>query len=115
MKHSLLTFGFISLLLGFSRNIQAGCSFDDYSDYCESAITYVGFGAAGSNAFSENAIYVKLNDDPSWFWDQSSAKEKTLATLLSAQSAEQRVQVRWVPGSQGVGSKRITSVLILPN
>jgi hypothetical protein len=101
-----------------ATNSFAGCGTEivlgTSTNYCESNVKFIGVGANGSPGWSEGVVYVTLSDDGSWFWDNSTAKNLTLSAFLTAKSTGQKVQVRWVAGSQGLGSKRITSVLLIP-
>ncbi|GEM_PF-6740271 len=104
----------LALFIVLGTSAYAGCGSDGNGTWCESTIAYVGFGGNGSTRWSEGVVYVTLTDDGSWFWDNSLAKNMTLSTLLTARTSGQKVQIRWVAGDQGIGSKKITSVLLLP-
>jgi hypothetical protein len=112
--------GIASAIIGLcnAANTYAGCGVETVlgtsTNYCESNVVFVGVGANGSPGWSEGVVYVTLSDDGAWFWDNSTAKNMTLSAFLTAKTAGQKVQVRWVAGSQGLGSKKITSVLLIP-
>ncbi|MDB5102630.1 MAG: hypothetical protein JWP91_319 [Fibrobacteres bacterium] len=93
---------------------HSACGTDGIGTWCESKVLHVGSGANGSPQWAEGVVYVTLSDDQSWFWDNSSAKSMTLSELLTAKSTGQKVQVRWTAGNNGIGSKKITSVLLIP-
>lgn len=111
-KHPIFLLAIIGIFSVLPSN--AACGTDGIGSWCESNVLHVGSGASGSSQWIEGVVYVTLSDDQSWFWDNSTAKNMTLSTLLSAKSSGQKVQIRWSAGNNGIGSKKITSVLLIP-